>query len=325
MRKTIILLFVIGAFILSSASGVGAEWKPEKKFLRMVSGPQGGSWYPLGAAMMAIVEKNISISTSCAPGGGLSNCKAVSTGRADLGWSYSHTAYNGYEGRGKFDKRYADMRHLMSLYPGVFQMAVRKKSKIYTVADLKDKRIVPGKMGWTGTVTAEIVLKAYGLSFESIKKNGGLVSYVGYADSAALMKDGHSDCYIAVTSCPQATIIDLNFRPGIRMLPIDKAHMKILLEAEPGLMEAVIPKDAYKGMTADVPTVGTVTCLVVNKDLSDDLVYHIVKTLYANWPELAKVKKKAIEDSKPEKAIMGAGIPVHPGALRYYKEKGYVK
>ena len=323
MRKTIILLLVIGAFIFSLS--IGTEAQAEKKFLRMVSGPQGGSWYPLGAAMMAIVEKNISISTSCAPGGGLSNCKAVSTGKADLGWSYSHTVYNGYEGRGKFDQKYNNMRHLMSLYPGVFQMAVPKKSKIYTVADLKDKRIVPGKMGWTGTVTAEIVFKAYGLSFESIKKNGGLVSYVGYADSAALMKDGHSDCYIAVTSCPQATIIDLNFRPGIRMLPIDKAHMKILLEAEPGLMETVIPKDAYKGMAADVPTVGTVTCLVVNKDLSDDLVYNIVKTLYANWPELAKVKKKAIEASKPEKAIMGAGIPVHPGALRYYKEKGYVK
>ena len=323
MRKITILLLVIGAFIFSLA--IGTEAQARKKFLRMVSGPQGGSWYPLGAAMMAIVEKNISISTSCAPGGGLSNCKAVSTGKADLGWTYSHTAFNGYEGRGKFDKKYNNMRHLMSLYPGVFQMAVPKKSKIYKVTDLKDKRIVPGKMGWTGTVTAEIVLKAYGLSFESIKKNGGLVSYVGYADSAALMKDGHSDCYIAVTSCPQATIIDLNFRPGIRMLPIDKSHMKILLEAEPGLMEAVIPKDAYKGMTADVPTVGTVTCLVVNKDLSDDLVYNIVKTLYANWPELAKVKKKAIEASKPEKAIMGTGIPVHPGALRYYKEKGYVK
>jgi TRAP transporter TAXI family solute receptor len=323
MRKTTIILLVISAFIFSLA--IGTEAQAGKKFLRMVSGPQGGSWYPLGAAMMAVVEKNIDISTSCAPGGGLSNCKAVSTGKADLGWTYSHTAYNGYEGRGKFDKRYTNMRHLMSLYPGVFQMAVPRKSNIYSVADLKDKRIVPGKMGWTGTVTAEIVIKAYGLSFESIKKNGGLVSYVGYADAAALMKDGHSDCYIAMTSCPQATIIDLNFRPGIRPLPIDEAHMKKILGAEPGLMETVIPKSAYKGMTEDVPTVGTVTCLIVNKDLSDDLVYNIVKTLYANWPELAKVKKKAIEASKPEKATMGARIPVHPGALRYYKEKGYVK
>lgn len=323
MRKITILSLVIGVFILSLSIGTNAN--AGKKFLRMVSGPQGGSWYPLGAAMMAIVEKNIDISTSNAPGGGLSNCKSVGSGKADLGWTYSHTAFNGYEGRGKFKKQYNNMRHLMSLYPGVFQMAVPKKSNIHSVADLKDKRIVPGKVGWTGTVLAELVLKSYGLTFEQIKKNGGLVSYVTYADSAALMKDGHSDCYIACTSCPQATIIDLNFRPGIRMLPIDKAHMKKILGAEPGLMETVIPKDAYKGMTADVPAVGTVTSIIVNKDVPDDLVYNIVKTLYANWPELAKVKKKAIEASKPENAVMGARIPVHPGAMRYYKEKGYVK
>ncbi len=321
MKKSLLAAFmvVLAVFLVSPSVYAG------KKFLRMVSGPQGGSWYPLGAAMMAIVEKNIDISTSCAPGGGLSNCKSVSAGKADLGWTYSHTAFNGYEGRGKFEKKYNDMRHLMSLYPGVFQMAVPRKSNIYSVTDLKDKRIVPGKMGWTGTVLAELVLKAYGITFDSIKKNGGLVNYVGYSDSAALMKDGHSDCYIACTSCPQATIIDLNFRPGIRMLPIDKAHMKTVLEAEPGLMETVIHKDAYKDMTADVPAVGTVTSIIVNKDVPDDLVYNIVKTLYANWPELAKVKKKAIEASKPENAVMGARIPVHPGALRYYKEKGYVK
>jgi TRAP transporter TAXI family solute receptor len=109
------------------------------------------------------------------------------------------------------------------------------------------------------------------------------------------------------------------------MRPVDNAHMKKVLEAEPGLMATVIPKDAYKGMKADVPAVGTVTCIVINKDVSDDLAYNIVKTLYANWPELAKVKKKAIEESKPEEAVMGARIPVHPGALRYYKEKGFEK
>ena len=152
-----------------------------------------------------------------------------------------------------------------------------------------------------------------------------MVSYVGYADSAALLKDGHSDVYMAVTSCPQSTIIDLNFRPGIRLLPVDAEHMKKVLEMEPGLMDTVIPKTAYKDMDADVPAVGTVTCIVINKNIPDDVAYKIVKTLYDNWPELAKVKKQAIEESLPEKALLGARIPVHPGALKYYKEKGYVK
>lgn len=294
----------------------------EQKFLRMFSGPEGGSWYPLGSAMMNIVEKNIGISTSNGPGGGVGNAKAVNAGRADLGWSYTHTAYNAYHGRGKFNKENKNLRHLMSLYPGVFQIAVPKKSGITDIAQLKDKNIVPGKVGFSGTVIAENVLKAYDITFDSIKKSGGSVSFVGYSDSAALMKDGHSDCYMAVTSCPQATIIDLNFRPGIKLLPVDDAHMKKVLELEPGLMQTVIPKTAYKGMTEDVPAIGTVTCIVANKDLSDDLAYKIVKTLYANWPALAQVKKAAIEASKPELALSGVRIPVHPGAMKYYEEMG---
>ncbi len=315
----VLALVAVSIFLITSAP------RAEQKFLRMFSGPEGGSWYPLGSAMIGIVEKSTGISSSNGPGGGVGNCKAVNAGRADLGWTYTHTAYNAYNGRGKFNKKHTNLRHLMSLYPGVFQIAVPKSSKIYTVADLKDKRIVPGKVGFSGTVIAELVLKAYDITFDSIKKNGGSVSYVGYSDSAALMKDGHSDCYMAVTSCPQSTIIDLNFRPGVRFLPIDKEHMDKILKLEPGLMATMIPAGAYKGLEADVPAVGTVTAIVINKDVSDDLAYKIVKTLYANWPELAKVKKQAIENSKPEKALQGARIPVHPGAMRYYKEMGYVK
>ena len=295
----------------------------EKKFLRMFSGPEGGSWYPLGSAMMSIIEKNTGISTSNGPGGGVGNCKAVNGGRADLGWSYTHTAFNAYNARGKFKKKNTNLRHLMSLYPGIFQIVAPKSGKILKISDLADKRIVPGKVGFSGTVIAENVLAAYDITFDSIKKNGGQVSYVGYSDSAALMKDGHSDCYMAVTSCPQSTIIDLMFRPGVRFLPVDKEHMDKILKTEPGLMAAVIPKGAYKGVEEDVPAVGTVTCIVISKDVSDELAYKIVKTLYANWPELANVKKKAIENSKPDKAAMGARIPIHPGALKYYKEMGF--
>ncbi len=297
----------------------------EKKFLRMFSGPSGGSWYPLGSAMMAIIEKNLGISSSNGPGGGVGNCKDVNAGRADLGWSYTHTAYNAFNKRGKFNKRHTNLRHLMSLYPGVFQVAVPQKSDIKSYNDLKDKRIVPGKVGFTGKAVFELVIKSYGMSFDSIKKNGGNINYVGYSDSKALMQDGHSDAHVAMTSCPQATLIELNFKPGIRLLPVDPENMKKVLAMEPGMMETVIPAGAYKGVTNDIPTVGTMTCIVINKDVPDEMAYNIVKTLYANFPELAKVKKKAIEASKPDKALSGAGIPVHPGALKYYKEMGFAQ
>jgi TRAP transporter TAXI family solute receptor len=322
MRKMAFIALILALAIMLIVPGAMAA---DKKFLRMVSGPEGGSWYPLGSAMMSILEKELGISTSNGPGGGVGNCKVVGAGRADLGWSYTHTTYNAFKARGKFKKEYGDLRHLMSLYPGVFQVAVPESSDIKSFQDLKDKRIVPGKVGFTGTAIAELVLKAYGMTFDSIKKAGGSVSFVGYTDAAALMKDGHSDAYMAVTSCPQSTIIDLHFRPGVRMLPIPPEYQKKVNQLEPGLMPTVIPASAYKGLEADVPTVGTVTNIVINKNVPDELAYKIVKTLYAHWGDLAQVKKKAIEDSDPKKALMGASIPVHPGALKYYKEVGIAK
>ena len=318
MRKIIILL-VIGAFILCFGTGMAAE----KKFLKMVSGPEGGSWYPLGSGMMRLVEANIKgVSTSNGPGGGVGNCKVVQRGEADLGWSYSHTAFDAYNGNPPFKKKLNKVRYLASLYPGIFQVAVPRKSNIRSYADLADKRIVPGKVGFSGTVAAAAVLEIYGITFKSIKKKGGIVNYVGYADAAALMKDGHLDAYMALTSCPQATLIDLDFRPGIRLLPVDKKHMKKFLKKYPGYMTTVIPKGAYKGVTEDTPTVGTVTSLIVSADLSDEMVYRITKAIFENLPELAKIKKKAIANVSLENGLRGVKIPVHPGAKRYYDEHG---
>lgn len=323
MRKLSLstVLAVALCFILPGSSALA-----DQKFLRMVSGPEGGSWYPLGSAMMSILERELGISSSNGPGGGVGNTKVVHAGRADLGWCYTHTAYNAYNGLSEFEgRKFDNIRHLMSLYPGVFQTVVPARSNIHSYADLKDKRIVPGITGFTGTTIAELILKAYGLSFDSIRKSGGSVSFVGYSDSAALMKDGHSDAYMAVTAAPQATIIDLEFRPGVRFLAVEPEYQKKVQELEPGLTPIMIPKEAYRSLDADVPTMGTVTNIIISKDVSDDLAYRIVKTLYAHWEELKQVKKKDIEDSDPMKALLGNAIPVHPGALRYYKEIGIAK
>lgn len=323
MKKFWVMGLLAALMLALAAPGAMAA---DQKFVRMFSGPEGGSWYPLGAAMMSVLEKKLpGISTSNGPGGGVGNCKAVNAKRADLGWTYTHTSFNAYEGKGVFDKKCDNIRHLMSLYPGVFQMAVPRDSAIKSPADMGNKRIVPGVTGFTGTVIAEQVLQAYDLTFDKIKQNGGTVTFVGYADSAALLKDGHSDVYMAVTSLPQATILDLNFQPGIRMIGVDDAHMKKILEIEPGLMAFTIPANTYEGQTQPVLTPATVTEIIVHKDVPDELAYQIVKTLYEAWPELAQVKKKDIEDSKPENALMGNRIPVHPGALKYYKEKGFAK
>jgi TRAP transporter TAXI family solute receptor len=291
-------------------------------FVRMVSGPAGGSWYPLGAKIAEVLGKEVpGITTSNGPGGGVGNVKDVSKGAAELGWSYAHTAYNGFSGKGKFDAAQPNIRHFATLYPAAVQTAVPKDSSIQSYADMKDKSISPGKTTYSGYAAAELVFGQYGLTFDQVKQNGGTIHHVGYSDSVSLMKDGHLDVFIALTSVPQASFIDLDFNPGIRFIGIEPDVIDKILKENPGYLSTVIPTSAYKGTTADVATLGVVTVLVINKDVPDDVAYNMAKALWDNHGEFVKVKgiwnSVSLDD-----ALRGAAIPVHPGAQRYYDEKG---
>lgn len=291
-------------------------------FVRMVSGPSGGSWYPLGAKIMQVLGDEVpGIATSNTSGGGISNVKSVNGGDAEIGWSYAHTAYNGYIGRGKFTKKHDNVRHFATLYPATFQVAVKADSPIKTFDDMKGANISPGKAGWTGTAFAESILKAYGFDFAAIKKNGGTVHHVSYTESVALMKDGHVDVFMAATSVPQASFIELQHSPGIRFIGLPEAKLNQIIKDNPGFITGSIPKSAYEGLSGDIPSLGIVTNMVVSKDLPDETVYQMCKSFWANHAKFVEVKK-VWNRVKLEDALNGAAIPVHPGAEKCYAELG---
>jgi TRAP transporter TAXI family solute receptor len=291
-------------------------------FVRMVSGPSGGSWYPLGAKIMQVFDDQVEgISTSNTSGGGISNIKAVHGGDAEIGWSYAHTSYNGYAGQGKFDKPHDSVRHFATLYPAMFQVAVPADSPIQSFDDMKDKNISPGKAQWTGTAFAESIIKAYDFSFDDIRANGGTVHHVGYTESVALMKDGHIDVFMAATSMPQASFLELEHSPGIRFIGLPEDKLNEIIAANPGYIPGLMPAGVYDSVKEDTLTLGIVTNMVVRADLPDDLVYNMCKVFWANHAAFAEVK--GIWNSvKLENALDGAAIPLHPGAKRCYDELG---
>ena len=169
-----------GLAILAT-SLVSATAHSADEFVRMVSGPSGGSWYPLGAKIMQVMDEEIDgITTSNTSGGGISNILSVNDGDAEIGFSYAHTAANGVSGKGKFNKPQKNVSHLATLYGSMFQVAVREDSPIKSFEDMKGANISPGKAKWTGTAFAEAILKEYGISFDSIRENGGTVHHVSY-------------------------------------------------------------------------------------------------------------------------------------------------
>ena len=318
--KHISKVILVASSIIATSTMANAD-----QFLRMVSGPAGGSWYPLGAKIMQTMQSQIKgTAASNAPGGGISNILAVNGGDAEIGWSYAHTVANGYLGKGKFTEAQKNIRYFATLYPATFQVAVRADSKITKFEDMKNANLSPGKPKLTGTAFAESIFKEYGFDFASVKKNGGVVHMVDYKESAALMKDGQIDVFMAATSVPQATFIELENSPGIRFIGLPKNRIDNLIKNNPGYIYGNIPASAYKSLDKDVPSLGIVTSMVVNKDLSDDMVYQMTKVFWENHGTFAEVKS-IWKQVKFADALNGAAVPVHPGAAKYYKEKGIIK
>lgn len=320
--KTKVLATAIATAAALTAATVSVPATAADQFVRMVSGPSGGSWYPLAAKIMQVMDDEIDgITTSSTSGGGISNILAVNDGDAEIGFSYGHTAANGFEGKGKFTKPQKNIRHFATLYGSAFQVAVRADSDIKSFDDMKGANISPGKAKWTGTAFAESILKAHGISFDDIKKNGGTVQHVSYTESIALMKDGHIDVFMAATNMPQASFLELESSPGIRFIGLTPEKQKEIIAANPGYLPGMMPKGVYQSVTEDLPTLGIVVNVVVNADVSDELVHKMCKSFWANHGTFVEVKG-VWKNVKLEKALDGAAIPVHPGAAKCYEELG---
>jgi TRAP transporter TAXI family solute receptor len=290
----------------------------QKVDLKLMTGPMGGSWYPLGGAIADAIQKEIpGVTMSVAPGGGIANVEGVELGKCDIGFSNSSSAVDGLYGRPPFKKKMENMRQLANLYPQYFQMVVREDSGIKSVADLKGKSIAPGPKGHTGELLAQQVLEIYGLSYKDMAK----IHHVQYSDSVSLMKDGHAHAFILGTTIPASSILDLAADRKIRLLSLPDDKIKALQKLNAGYLKRVIPKGTYPGVDYDVPGVGYFTHLVISAKLPADLVYKITKTLANNLPRFADVVKD-MKGVVPKDLALDIGVPFHPGAFKYFKEIG---
>jgi len=314
MKRLQIVLVCFAVFFLLCGSSVFAQ----KFDLKMMTGPMGGSWYPLGGAIADAIQKGIpGVTMAVSPGGGVGNVEAIEFGKCDVGFSNSSSGVDGVYGRPPFKQKMTNMRQLANLYPQYFQMAVLENSGIKSVADLKGKVISPGPKGFTGEFAARQVLEIYGLSYKDMSK----VQHVGYNDAVALMKDGHCDAFLFCTTIPASSVMDLASTRKIRLLSLPEDKIKAIQKLNAGYVRRDIPKGTYQGVDYDVHGFGFFTHLIINAKLPDDLVYKITKSLVNSLPNLGNVVKD-MKGATPKDLAMDIGITFHPGALKYYKEIG---
>ena len=314
MKRVLVILVGVSLFFSLFSSEIFAQ----KFTLRMMTGPMGGSWYPLGGAIMNAVQKEIpELNVSVSLGGGVANVEAVEFGKCEIGFSNSSSGVDGVYGRPPFKQKMTNMRQLANLYPQFFQIVVFEDAGIKTVTDLKGKSISPGPRGHTGEFAARQVLEIYGLSYKDMSK----VQHVGYSDTVALMKDGHCAAWLLCTTIPASSIMDLASARKIRLIALPEDKIKAMQKLNAGYIKRTIPKGTYAGVDYDVPGFGFFTHLIISAKLPDDLVYKITKSLVKDLPRLGDVVKD-MKGVTTKDLALDIGIPFHPGALKYYKEIG---
>lgn len=288
--------------------------------LRLMTGPQGGSWYPMGGAIKNVVEAAVpDTSLQVLPGAGIANVKAIDAGKADIAFANSVSTVDAINGNPPFDEAVTNVCHLATLYPQYFQVVTTANTGIESLDQLKGRKVTTQPAGNTAEAITAHMVQAAGLTYDDL----GGVDFVSYNDSVALLKDGNSEVFTLGTTVPASAIMDLASARDIRLLEIDDEMLAEMKEMNPGYQRIEIPAGSYPGQDEAVPTIGYATHLVVRCDLPDETVTGVLEQIVENQQDLASVAS-AIGQTTLEQMGADIGVPFHPAAEQFFKDKGVI-
>jgi TRAP transporter TAXI family solute receptor len=290
--------------------------------ISIATGGTGGVYYPMGGGLAAVLSKYVPgmQATAEVTGGSVDNLKLIDSGKPYVGFSMADAALDAAKGEDKFKGHKVNVRTLAILYPNRMHVVTVDGTKINKFSDLRGRRVSTGSPGSATEVMAFRLLEAAGMDKDKDIKRERL----GAAESANAMKDGKIDAFFWVGGLPTAAIQDLANTPGTKIKLIDHADLVPKMNAKYGnlYVEDVIPKSTYHGMDADNHQATVMNILVANASMDDKTAYNIVKTIFDKQPELVAVHKEAANIKLENQKNNATPIPFHPGAIKYFAEKG---
>jgi TRAP transporter TAXI family solute receptor len=288
--------------------------------LSIATGGTGGVYYPYGGGIAAVISKYLpgTEATAEVTAASVDNCKLVGAGKADLAFSMADTAYDAYAGMGKFKSK-LPLTTVAVLYTNYMHVVTLEGKGIKSVADMKGKTVSTGAPGSGTEVKALRVLEAYGIDPDKDIKRDRL----GAAESGGALKDNKIDAYFWDGGLPTASIMDLAATPGTTMLLIDHgdALPKMVEKYGPVYFPKVIAKDSYMGQKMDIAVAGVGNILICNAKANPEIIYNVIKTMFEHQPELVSIHKEA-QYLTLQDAVVGSPLPFHPGAIKFFAEKG---
>lgn len=311
---TLALALVITPFLIGTP-------KAAPQFLNIATGPTGGTYYPVGAAMAKIWTDNIKDLKASAQstGGTFNNIALLGKGEAEACFA-DGLYYDAYFGKGRYDGNPQKfLRGMVVLYPEIIQLVVSTKSGINSFEDLKGKRISFGSVGGSVTATSEKIFRLAGLDPEKDIK----VEYLGHADATAAFADRRIDAAINMGALGISSVTEPTTTGTVKLISLPENVIKAMCKETPYFSPAIIPAGTYKGQTEPIHTFSSPNIIAVTEKLGDDLVYQMTKEVFAHKADLENVAR--VMKSMNAEAVDQIKIPLHPGAERYYREIGVLK
>lgn len=295
-------------------------WKPgERTELIIASGGTGGTYYPLAGGIAKLWKDTIPgvNATVQATGASVANIRLLGRREVDLALIQNDIAEYGRTGSESFaqtKEKHTNYLAIGGLYPEVVQIVVPFESSIRKIEDLKGKTVVVGAAASGTELASRQILESYGITYREKKEVAPL--FLGFAEGATALRDHSADALVIVAGIPNAAMADVQTTTPIRLLPID---VKKLNKEQPFYVPFLVAAGTYKGLDADVEVVALKAMLVVRDEINSQLVYEMTKALFENAGSLGHAKAREFDASL---AVQGITIPFHPGAARYFREKG---
>ena len=310
MKTNLTMIGTAVGLLLGAASPASAQE------IKLMTGPQGGVWIPLGGQLKDMWEKAVpGLAVQSLPGAGIANVRGVDEGKADVGFGNSISTVDGLAGAAPFPKATTNVCNVATLYPQYYQMIVRADAGVNSVKDLKGKGVTTQQRGNTGELITAQLLKVNGITYNDVK-----MSFVSYTDSVTQMQDGNAVAFSLGTTIPSGAVMDLAASRDIKVLDLSD-QLPEMRKLNPGYTLVTIPKGTYPKQDTDVKVIGYATHVVASCKLPADTVYAMTKAMAANIPSMAAVNK-SIAGLTPKGMSEDIGVPFHPGAAKYYKEAG---
>ena len=330
--------FSLIATLVVTAALISASTAYAQSFFRIVSGSAGGNYFPM-AGILANAISNPPGSRPCDKGGpcgvegliaiaqsangSVANVNAIQSGTSESGLAQSDVAYWGYNGTGVFEgkSKLDKLRFLASLYPEHIHVVLPKDSTVQSLQELEGKRIGVGLPASGAQVGALLILNAVGLE----KNKNFTAEELNTSQSAERIQDGQLDAFLTVTGAPSSGIAQLASIAGLRLLSIPEEVQQKVIEQAPFYFSSPITANTYEGQDYDVSTLAVGAQWLVSADQPEDLIYGITKALWNDTSKKLLRHHAKGKDVTAESALDGRGIPLHPGAERFYKEAGLLQ